>query len=349
MLKKISLIVGTRPNYIKAFPVYGSLVNLKLNVQIVHTGQHYDPIVNEIFFTELEMTKPHVQFILESSGECDQLIEIMKKLSDLYKKNKPDLVIVFGDVTSTLAGSLVANKMKIKLAHVESGLRSFDQTMPEEINRILVDSISDYLFVTEKSGLDNLSHVKKEGVYFVGNTMIDTLVKFNSKIEISECTDYIVLTIHRQSNVDNPLMLTKIVTTLNTIAGKGFKFIFPIHHRTKQKMTNLNLKFNENIKQMAPLGYLDFMKYVKKSSLVVTDSGGIQEETTYLGIHCITLRDNTERPSTLVENGGTNVLSTIEGLERNIDKFCGKRKDTNIELWDGFASDRIASTLASFN
>jgi UDP-N-acetylglucosamine 2-epimerase (non-hydrolysing) len=142
-------------------------------------------------------------------------------------------------------------------------------------------------------------------------------------------------------------MLTKLVTTLNIIAEKGFKFIFPIHHRTKQKITNLNLKFNENIKQMAPLGYLDFMKYVKNSCLVVTDSGGIQEETTFLGIHCITLRDNTERPSTLLENGGTNVLSTIEELEKNIDKFCGKRKDTNIELWDGFASNRIASIIAS--
>lgn len=352
-MKKITLIVGTRPNYIKAFPVYDALQQYSeaFKLKLIHTGQHYDQNMNEIFFNELNMKKPDVQFTLDSIGECAQLTEIMMKLHEEFKNDLPDLVIVFGDVTSTLAGALVANKMKIKLAHIESGLRSFDMTMPEEINRILIDSISDYLFITEQSGLDNLirSHCLGKKM-LVGNTMIDTLVKFNDIInknldeEIGE--NFIVVTIHRQSNVDNPIILTKIIESINEIAATcNHKFIFPIHHRTKLRMKNLNLEIHPNVKLTDPLGYIDFMKYIKKSQLVVTDSGGIQEETSFLGIPCVTLRENTERPATLIENGGLSVLSSVDELRSNIPKFFGIKSNIKIHLWDGNASQRIAKEL----
>lgn len=342
----ISLIIGTRPNYIKAFPVYSELSKY-FDVELLHTGQHYDSTVNEIFFEQLGMRKPYIQFTLTSKTECEQLTEIMTKLFTHYQTKRPNLIIVFGDVTSTLAGALVANKLRIKLAHVESGLRSFDITMPEENNRIIVDSISDYLFVTEQSGINNLKNENSRGnILFVGNTMIDTLVKFqkNSQNLIINNNDFIVVTIHRQSNVDNPDNLTKIVNILNKLSEK-YNFIFPIHHRTKNKLNELSLIFNKNIHLTEPLGYLDFMKYVQQSKLVITDSGGIQEETTFLGIHCITLRDNTERPSTLVKNGGTSILSSLDNLEENVNKYYNKRVTTKIELWDGKASERIAEII----
>lgn len=348
--KKISLIVGTRPNYIKAFPVYNSLSkNAMYNLELIHTGQHYDPIVNDIFFSQLGMKKPDIQFDLESKNECSQLIEIMKKLFDHYSISSPDLIVVFGDVTSTLAGALVANKMRIKLAHVEAGLRSFDLSMPEENNRILVDSVSDYLFVTDEAGLINLRNENNKGIsFFTGNTMIDTLVKYSQltnpeNINV-DLDNFIILTLHRQSNVDNLQNLTKIVNVLNKIAD-NHALIFPIHHRTKSKIINGNLLLNKNIKLIEPLGYLDFIKYVKKSKLVITDSGGIQEETSFLGIHCITLRENTERPCTLIENGGASILSSIDNLEHNVDKYYGKTIQTQIKLWDGEASERIKKCL----
>lgn len=348
-MKKIILIVGTRPNYIKAFPVYSAL-SKNFDITMIHTGQHYDNNMNEIFFNELGMKKPDVQLNLNQSGECLQLSEIIFKLHDVLNNIKPDLVIVFGDVTSTLAGALAANKLKIKLAHVESGLRSFDMTMSEEINRIIVDNISDILFVTEQSGLKNLSDSKCQGEkYLVGNTMIDTLVKFDKIINTNNINntkndDYIVLTIHRQSNVDNSKNLRQIVECLNKLATK-YNFIFPIHHRTREKVKNLNLEFHENIKLLQPLGYMEFMKYIKQAKLVITDSGGIQEETSFLGIHCITLRDTTERPATLIENGGSSILASLDQLETYVDKFYGKKINTQIHLWDGCAGERICEIL----
>ena len=357
MKNRISFVIGTRPNYIKAFPVYDTLNSTGLyDIEIIHTGQHYDVNVNEIFFNELGMKRPDIQFVLKSKGECQQLTEIMTKLHESYITTKPDLIIVFGDVTSTLAGALVANKMRIKLAHVESGLRSFDLTMPEENNRIIVDSISDYLFVTEQAGMVNLKKSCCNGkAFFVGNTMIDTLVKFDKLSSYSEnnlvnssknesLDNFILLTMHRQSNVDDPTILNKIVSVLNNLADR-YLFVFPMHHRTKQKVKELGLVFHSNIKLTEPMGYLDFMKHVKMSQLVVTDSGGIQEETSFLGIHCVTLRDNTERPSTLTVNGGSSVLSSIDQLETNIIKYYGLKSTTQIHLWDGKASERIADII----
>lgn len=354
-MKKISLVIGTRPNYIKAFPVYNSLKNKnKFILELIHTGQHYDPTVNNIFFDQLNMTPPDIQFTLKSKDECSQLSEIMILLHDHYVNSKPDLVIVFGDVTSSLAGALVANKMHIKLAHVESGLRSFDLTMPEENNRILIDTISNYLFVTEKSGLLNLQNENNKNLsFFVGNTMIDTLIQFSNSVHLNKLYDlnyldnldnFIMLTLHRQSNVDNHIELIKIINVLNKISAK-YKIIFPIHHRTKLKIDECKIQLNNNIIISNPLGYLDFIKYVKKSKLIITDSGGIQEEASYLGMYCITLRENTERPCTLIKNGGSSILSSVTDLESNVQKYYGKYKKTNIELWDGFSSNRISDYL----
>jgi len=344
-MKKVVLIVGTRPNYIKAFPVYEQLIKCnEIAVCIIHTGQHYDYAMNGIFFKELGVPEPHIMISLESLGECCQLIEIMDKLTQIFNNDIPDLVLTFGDVTSTLAGALVANKLKIKLGHIEAGLRSKDTTMPEEINRILVDNMSDYLFTTEQSAIDNLqleNILVKSKVFQVGNTMIDTLVKFID-VKILNSEDHIILTIHRQSNVDNKMMLSKIITTLNEISDEGYKIIFPIHHRTLKKINELDIKLKSNIIVIPPQSYLSFMDYVKKAKLVITDSGGIQEETTYMGIPCITLRSNTERPATLISNGGTSCLSTIDNLMANIKKYYGTKYKTNVPLWDGKASERIA-------
>lgn len=356
-MKKIVLIVGTRPNYIKAFPVYDQLIkHSEFNVQIIHTGQHYDYTMNGIFFKELGIPEPHISITLESTNECEQLVEIMDKLHKIFIEIKPDLILVFGDVTSTLAGSLVANKMKIKLGHIESGLRSKDMTMPEEINRILVDSMADYLFVTEESAIYNLNLeniAERSQIFYVGNTMIDTLVKFIDKFDTVNninkksisFNDYIVLTIHRQSNVDNKQELTKIIMELNSICAEGYKFVFPIHHRTIKKIDELGIKLHDNIIVISPQSYLSFINYVKNSKLVITDSGGIQEETTYLGIPCITLRHNTERPATLMRNGGSSCLSTIDNLATNIKKYYGNSFKTDIFLWDGKASERIVSCI----
>jgi len=342
----IILIIGTRPNYMKAYPLYNKLKKTNNNIYLIHTGQHYDNNMNKIFLEEFKL-KPDIQFRLESKNESEQLGEIIINLSKYFIEIKPDIVIVFGDVTSTLAGGLVANKMGIKLVHIESGLRSYDNSMPEEINRILVDKISDIHIITEESGIINL---EKEGIknnYLVGNTMIDTLIEFlpeirirnyNNKLNIS---NYIVLTLHRQSNVNNINKLNNILEKINNISNKySIKIIYPKHPRIKEV-----LDYN-NIKIIEPLGYIDFMSLINNSRIVITDSGGIQEETTFLNIPCLTLRNNTERPFTLIENGGTNKLININNLEQEID-FLLKNKINKKEdkLNDGKVSDKIINII----
>jgi UDP-N-acetylglucosamine 2-epimerase (non-hydrolysing) len=345
-MKKIVMIVGARPNFMKAFPVYLALKE-DFEITLIHTGQHFDAKMSDVFFNQLSFPKPDIHFDLESksrAGDIDeklytknaeylqnkkkvitelknmnnigQLGEIRDKLTIEFEKIKPDLVIVFGDVTSTLAAALAALNLNIEVAHIESGLRSFDLEMPEEVNRILTDSISNYLFVTEQSGVDNL---KKEGitenVYLVGNTMIDCLMMFKDKAletkyhEVlgAKEKEYVLITLHRPSNVDNLEKLKEIVNDIVELS-KDEKIIFPIHPRTKKNIENLGINLGENIIVCEPLGYLEFTCLEAKAKYVVTDSGGIQEETTALGVSCFTLRENTERPSTLVENGGTNIL-----------------------------------------
>lgn len=378
-MKKIVLIVGARPNFMKAFPVYQVLKN-NFELTLIHTGQHFDAKMSDIFFNQLGFPVPDVHLDLESksrAGELDsklyvnnieylkdknqviedlididfkklgQMGEIRAKLEIEFEKIKPELVMVFGDVTSTLAASLAAKKLGIEIAHVESGLRSGDLTMPEEVNRILTDHITTYYFVTEQSGIDNLKNEGiEDNVYLVGNTMIDCLymfkdkaleTKYHEKIGLRS-KEYILITLHRPSNVDNLDKLKEIFDDLFELA-KNEKLVYPIHPRTKSNLEKIGylekINLNSNIILEEPLGYLEFTCLESNSKYVITDSGGIQEETTALNVPCFTLRENTERPSTLIVNGGTNML--ISDINK-INDFTNIKLLTNINK---FSRDNI--------
>lgn len=371
-MKKILSIVGARPNFMKMAPVHKELRKYKKVVhKIIHTGQHYDIKMSDIFFNELELPKPHKYLGIGSMSHARQTAQIMISLEKVIIKEKPDLVLVYGDVNSTFAASLVCSKIRnghgfgIPLAHVESGLRSNDKSMPEEINRILTDNIVDTLFVTEKSGYENLinSGFKRENIYFCGNTMIDSLTGFIKKTEKSRilrnlCLSekkYALITLHRPSNVDNSAGLKKIIRIFKYINKKypDTDIVFPIHPRTLKMIHRFKLDNSINkIKNLIltnPLGYIDFLKLMKFAKYILTDSGGIQEETTYLKIPCITLRDNTERPITVSE--GTNIVTGLD--ENKISKAIkdiesGKfKKGTIPKFWDGKSAERIVKILLS--
>ncbi len=314
--KKIILIAGARPNFMKIAPLLPHLKNYK----IIFTGQHYGKMSQDFL-----LPKPDYNLNLETSDFSIIALEIIK----ILKKEKPDLVIVVGDVNSSLAGAFAADILYIKLAHIEAGLRSFDRSMPEEQNRIMIDRHSDYLFVTEPSGVRNL---KAEGitknVFLVGNTMIDTLHK----------EDYAVLTLHRPSNVDTKKSLKKVLKIITKISKK-IKIIFPVHPRTKKALEKFNVKLT--LSQIDPLPYPKFIKLVKGAKFVLTDSGGIQEETSYLNIPCLTLRENTERPITIEK--GTNVLCGLDKKKilKEVDKILKPK------IWDGHASERICKIINS--
>lgn len=378
-MKKIVLIVGARPNFMKAFPVYKALKN-DFEITLIHTGQHFDAKMSDIFFNQLEFPKPDIHLNLESksrAGEYDtklyvdnldylkdknkviselineeytklgQLGEIRHKLEIEFEKIKPNIVMVFGDVTSTLSASLASKKLSIEIAHVESGLRSGDLSMPEEVNRILTDHISTYYFVTEQSGVDNLKKDEIEtNVFLVGNTMIDCLfmfkdmaleTKYYEKIGVKE-KEYVLITLHRPGNVDDLDKLKEIFDQLEELS-KSEKLVYPIHPRTKSNLEKIGylekINSNPNIILQEPLGYLEFTCLEANAKYVITDSGGIQEETTALNVPCFTLRPNTERPSTLIENSGTNQL--INNLNEIVLKECAG----NIDLWDGKSNERI--------
>lgn len=358
-MKKIISVVGARPNYMKVAPIHRAFQKYseKITHLICHTGQHYDVNMSKVFFEELELPEPHFYLGVGSGSHAEQTAKIMIEFEKVLLNEKPDLVIVVGDVNSTIACSLVAVKLGIKVAHVEAGLRSFDRSMPEEINRLLTDQIADYLFVTEKSGIENL---KKEGIsderiFFVGNTMIDSLVYYLPKIEKSQILnqlhleekEYIVITLHRPSNVDNPDNLIRIFQQFKRIAEK-VKIVFPIHPRTKKTIQSTNFDYNHpNFLLVEPIGYIGFIKLVKNSLAVITDSGGIQEETTYLKIPCLTLRDNTERPIT-AELGTNKLIGT--NYDRIADEFFKTINEPKLNtivppLWDGRAADRITAKL----
>jgi UDP-N-acetylglucosamine 2-epimerase (non-hydrolysing) len=363
-MRKIIIVAGARPNFIKIAPLMKELAHKRkqFNCILVHTGQHYDFKMSEIFFQNLKIPKPEVYLNIGSGSHAVQTAKIMTAFERILLQERPDIVIVVGDVNSTLACSLVAAKLNIKIAHVEAGLRSFDRMMPEEINRIVTDSLSDFLFVSEKSGLKNL---KKEGihtekVFFVGNIMIDTLLanrKVINKSGIVSKLDlikkkYCVMTLHRPSNVDSKESLSEIIDILEIIAQQA-QIVYPVHPRTL-KMIKLHgflrkLQRMKKLLMVEPLGYVDFMKLVKDSIFVLTDSGGIQEETTVLNIPCLTMRENTERPVTVEE--GTNYLVGRE--QKKIVKHVyniinGKAKTGSIpELWDGKTAKRISSILSN--
>ncbi len=355
MSKLIVHVVGARPNFIKAAPVINAIKELDDSVEqlLIHTGQHYDKNLSEVFFNALKIPKPDVNLKIGSSRmQAKQVADVMVGIEEFLQNKKVDILVVYGDVNSTLGATLTAAKMKIKVAHVESGLRSFDRDMPEEVNRTIVDNIADILFVTEESAVQNLLNEgkNKEDIYFVGNTMIDSLYNVLPLIEESEEVDpYILLTLHRPSNVDNLEGLQRILDICSSINSK---MIFPIHPRTKNSLGKFGLldelKNIDNIQLVAPVGYFEFVKLMKNSLLVLTDSGGIQEETTALGVPCLTLRDNTERPSTIKE-GSNRLVSNIQQIQTAIAGIKSKNK-RNIKyskprLWDGNAGKRIAGIL----
>jgi len=360
-LKKIISVVGARPNFMKVAPIHRAFLKYKENIShlVCHTGQHYDEKMSKIFFEDLGLPHPGFYLGVGSGSHAEQTAKVMIEFEKVLLAEKPELIIVVGDVNSTIACSLVASKLNIKTAHVEAGLRSFDRKMPEEINRILTDSISDFLFVSEESGLSNL---KKEGiddskVFFVGNVMIDSLIHHLPKSESSnvmkeynlEPSKFILVTLHRPSNVDSEEFAKELLHLFNVLSEKK-KIIFPIHPRTKKNFLSFGFKAeNDKILLTDPIGYIDFLSLTKNAELIITDSGGIQEESTYLGVQCITVRNNTERPVTV--SVGTNQLvgrdlKKVEEVALNI--LNGNKKKGKIpELWDGKTAERIAEILVN--
>ncbi|MHB8481166.1 MAG: non-hydrolyzing UDP-N-acetylglucosamine 2-epimerase [Nitrospiria bacterium] len=363
---KILSVAGARPNFMKLAALVSAIDSHNkqqklpsIESMLVHTGQHYDEKLSEIFFRVLSIPEPDINLGVGSGSHAGQTAEIMRKFEPVLLDKKPDLVLVVGDVNSTIACALVASKLGMKVAHVEAGLRSYDRSMPEEINRVLTDAISDLLFTTEKSAEENLlkEGISKEKIFFVGNTMIDTLLKHKKSAENSPVLDqlgcrkneYAVLTLHRPSNVDQPDQFRKIFEAINEISEK-ISILFPVHPRTRKEMEREGIVLKKNVILCEPLGYLDFLKLLSDSRFVLTDSGGIQEETTALGVPCLTIRENTERPVTVTQ--GTNILAGI-----NKEKIIGEslkilngstKRYTTPDLWDGKAADRIIEVIIKY-
>lgn len=358
---KVLSVVGARPNFMKVGPIHRAL-STKENIEsiICHTGQHYDEKMSKVFFEDLEMPKPHIYLGVGGGSHAAQTGKVMIEFEKEVIKLKPDLVLVVGDVNSTLACSIVAKKLHIPVVHVEAGLRSFDREMPEELNRLVTDSISDFFFVTEDSGEKHLLNdgVDPAKIHFTGNVMIDSLVHFKKKASESKVLEengltpkeYLLVTLHRPSNVDSIESLTTLAEILNAVAGK-IKIVFPIHPRTLNNLKKNNLSIeNENIILLEAQGYLDFLQLMQNSKGLLTDSGGIQEETTFLNIPCLTLRDNTERPVTV--DLGTNILLPLdkELILENLEKvISGNWKQGQIpRMWDGKAAERMADIIEDY-
>ncbi|MFN7923329.1 MAG: UDP-N-acetylglucosamine 2-epimerase (non-hydrolyzing) [Bryobacteraceae bacterium] len=353
---KVSCVVGARPNFIKVAPLMAELGRRpRWQAQLIHTGQHYSPEMSDQFFSDLEIPRPDVHLGVGGGSQTKQTAEILVGLEPVFSEFRPDVLVVVGDVTSTVAAALVAVRLGIKVAHVESGLRSFDRSMPEEINRILTDSISDYLFTTEPGAEKNLRNegVPADRIFFVGNVMIDTLLKFRSKAAASPVLEklglepkrYVVATLHRPANVDDPQRLPALIEVLREI-GKKMQVVFPIHPRTQKRVDEMGLS-TEGVVLCPPQGYLDFLRLTSEARLVITDSGGIQEETTILQVPCLTVRENTERPVTISE--GTNLLvgispqAILDAARRTFEMPMPAGRVP--ALWDGRASERIFDTL----
>lgn len=356
----LTIVAGARPNFIKIAPIIKALEKASKNgfdiaYRLIHTGQHFDEKMSLLFFEQLEIPLPQVNLNVHGGSGTWQTATIMIKFEAELCDNPADLVLVVGDVNSTLACSLVARKMNIKVAHVEGGIRSGDMTMPEEINRIVTDSISNYFFTTSELANENLikSGVNKEAIFYVGNTMIDTLLRFRNSFNKPifwddlnlEKGNYILLTMHRPANVDEKLKLKSFLQEIIDNAN-NFKIVFPVHPRTKMVLNELNIE-SENLFVCEPLGYLEFNYLAENAKVVITDSGGITEETTVMGVPCITIRDNTERPETV--DVGTNELigtnpKTIKPVLEKL--FRGEWKSGSIPyLWDGKTSERIVEIL----
>jgi UDP-N-acetylglucosamine 2-epimerase (non-hydrolysing) len=327
-----------------------------VSARLVHTGQHYDERMSKLFFEQLRIPRPDVDLEVGSGSHAVQTAEVMKRFEPVLTGDRPDAVVVVGDVNSTIACALTSVKLGIPVAHVEAGLRSFDRTMPEEINRILTDSISRWLFVSEPSGIQNLRRegIPDENVHYVGNVMIDTLVACRPQFAAASLAevdmpegDYAVLTLHRPANVDHPATLRGLMGAIEIIQ-REIPLVFPVHPRTRKALAESSVKL-PNVRLAEPLGYLEFMKLVTSARFVLTDSGGIQEETTYLGVPCLTLRDTTERPSTIEQ--GTNVLVGADPVQivTAAQKMLQPRANGHRvpELWDGQTAPRILDVLTA--
>jgi UDP-N-acetylglucosamine 2-epimerase (non-hydrolysing) len=351
-------VVGARPNFMKAAPVLRALrVYSHINQQLVHTGQHYDANMSDVFFQQLDLPQPDYNLEVGSSSHAVQTALIMMRFEEVVLQERPNLVLVYGDVNSTVAAALVCAKLQIPVGHVEAGLRSFDRTMPEEINRLLTDQIAELLFTPSQDGNENL---RREGVapakiHFVGNVMIDTLVKLLPSMD-GRCRQelglqpqaYALVTMHRPSNVDDRERFTALLQALEIISQE-LVCVFPVHPRTRARLQEWGVSIPDpsRLRLLNPLGYVDFISLMREARMVITDSGGIQEETTFLGIPCLTLRANTERPVTVTL--GTNTLLG-DNPERLVAAaasiLAGKgKKGTVPPLWDGQASERIAAII----
>ncbi|MCF7872443.1 UDP-N-acetylglucosamine 2-epimerase (non-hydrolyzing) [Candidatus Woesearchaeota archaeon] len=347
-MKKILFIVGARPNFVKIAPLIRACKKYEnINYLLVHTGQHYDKNISSDLFEDLEIPEPDYNLNVGGLTPAKQIGQTIIKLDDIILEHKPDLCVVVGDINSTLSAAICSLKNNVKIAHIEAGLRSFDKNMQEEHNRILVDNISDYLFVTEESGLINLKNetISPEKIFFVGNVMIDSLTHTIQKnnINLNNKQDYFVATIHRQENLKKEIFLKNMINAFNTIS-KDKKIILPLHPRTKKMLSELKLlsKFNNKIEIIDPMKYSEFISLIAKSKGVITDSGGIQEETSYLKIPCYTIRDSTERPITITK--GTNILiSDFDELLKKI-KTPPKRGES-IPLWDGNTAPKILEKI----
>ena len=365
-MKSIYLVAGARPNFMKIAPIVRALqIHGGLAFKIIHTGQHYDYEMNDVFFEELGIPEPDIFMAAGGGSHSQQTGKIMVGFEEFCQSDRPDAVVVVGDVNSTLACSIVAKKLNIPVAHVEAGLRSGDMTMPEEINRMVTDSISDLFFVTEPSGV---LHLKREGkpdsaIHYVGHVMVDNLLYQANKLtsfdtssfdtnvfkvkNISDGRRYGVVTLHRPSNVDDATMMKRIGDALKEIS-KELPLIFPLHPRTRANLEKFGIDLGPNITVVGPQAYMAFLNLWKDAAVVLTDSGGLQEETTALGVPCITIRENTERPVTVEEGSnvlvGTDPIRIISEVRRIL---CGEGKKGRIpHLWDGESAKRIVDILA---
>lgn len=360
-LPNVYLVAGARPNFMKIAPIIRAIeADRRLRYKLIHTGQHYDRDMNDVFFEDLGIPQPSLFMGCGGGTHAQQTAKIMVGFEELCVANRPDCVLVVGDVNSTLACAIVAKKLGVPVAHVEAGLRSGDLAMPEEINRIVTDSISDWFFVTEPAGVANL---KREGkpdsaIHFVGHVMVDNVLYQANKLKTSDVSrfetssyksrnvTYGVVTLHRPSNVDDESVFVGIAAALRQISA-GLPLIFPVHPRTRSTMEKFGIDMGQNVSLVGPLGYMEFLNLWKDARVVLTDSGGLQEETTALGVPCITLRDNTERPITIAE--GTNILAGTDSdgilaAARSIMDGRGKF-GRQPALWDGKAAVRIVKIL----
>lgn len=360
-MKKVLVVVGTRPNFVKVTQFKRVAANYPgIDLRIVHTGQHYTAALTDVFFNQFGL-QPDFFLDTPPGSPNAQMANIMLRLEQLIGASFwPDLLVVVGDVNSTLAAALAANKLGVRIAHLEAGLRSFDRTMPEEINRILTDQVSDYYFVTEQSGLDNLRRESAAGTaFFVGNTMIDTMVAYEAQIQAARVTidlglvdgQYVLMTMHRPATVDVPEALGRLVALIEAVV-EIYEVVFPIHPRTVSRLREFGLEERlrgcRGLRLIEPLDYFAFQRLIAGAACILTDSGGVQEESTFRGVPCLTLRSNTERPSTVTL--GTNRLATFEvgtllGQVREIRAGRWPR-GTVPPLWDGQATERIMDIIA---